>query len=575
MQIVIVGGVAAGVTAATRLRRLMEDAKIILIERGEKISFANCALPYYAGGLLKPEGLYAAQAGVVSARNAVDIRERHEVLSIDREAKKLSVKNLVTGEVYALDYDKLILATGADPRMLPIEGLKENAHPLWRTEDAIRLEEALSKNPELTAAIVGGGAVGLEAAENIVRRGGTVHLLEYGRTIMGRNDAALSDAFVHLAEGKNRRLVWHLGRSASKIERLDSGRLSVTLTDGSRIEVDYLLSAAGVQPRSKLAEAAGLELGPRGTILCDGMMRTSDPDIFAAGDVATSPDPETGAPRPMMLAGTAVKEGRKAADAIAGLAASKPLKGGFGTNAVSLFGTLWASTGKNEQTLMNEGKKRRRDFFTATLIGSNHVGWYPGSVPLLLKIVFDPEGRLLGAQAIGRDGADKRVDVLSTAMRFGANVRDLPDFDLCYSPQTGAPKDPVNTAGHLAENILNGLVRFIEPQEVANIFADLAPDLGDDVPNTPDRTYVLDVRTPPEVADDPIPVPFDAIPLEELRERLDEIPRDGRTIVVVCRAAVRAYTAARLLDQKGFANVFVMTGGMRYWNLVRPNLKGE
>lgn len=568
MRIVIVGGVAAGVSTATRLKRLMaSSADVVLFERGERISFANCALPYYVGDEVERTSLFATSAAALRRIQGVDVRERHEVLFIDREKKCVTVKNLATFEVFTEPYDVLVLATGAEPRMLPVEGFKENAFPLWRPEDADRLRAAVDAKPDLTVGIVGGGAVGLETAENIIRRGGTVHLFEYGRTIMGRNDPALSDFFRRAATRGEPRFVWHMETSVAKAEKRPDGLLELTLSTGETLTVDYLVSAAGVAPRSSLAREAGLTLGPRDTILTDGLMRTSDPSIYAVGDVATSTDPVTGEERPMMLAGTAVKEAREAADAIAGLD-PKPLPGGFGTNAVSLFGLLWASTGKNEQTLLNEGLKPRKDFYRATIETASHVAWYPGAKPLLLKILFDTKGKLLGAQAIGRDGADKRIDVLSTAMRFGATVHDLAQLDLCYAPQTGSPKDPVNVVGHIGENIMQDLARFIEPHELADLMEGKAPYLGEDVPNTPENVTILDVREAAEVEDDRLDYPLVHIPLGELRDRTDEIP-EGKTVVVVCRRGVRAHTASRILQGEGFENVYILTGGMQYWRRTR------
>lgn len=567
MRIVIVGGVAAGVSTATRLKRLKASAEVVLFERGERISFANCALPYYVGGEVARTSLFATSAAALRRTQGVDVRERHDVLSIDRAKKCVTVRNLETNDVFVEPYDVLVLATGAEPRLLPVEGFKENAFPLWRPEDADRLRAAVDAKPDLTVGIVGGGAVGLETAENIIRRGGTVHLFEYGRTIMGRNDPTLSDFFRREATGSEPRFVWHMETSVAKAEKRPDGALDLTLSTGETLCVDYLVSAAGVAPRSSLAREAGLALGPRDTILTDGLMRTSDPAIYAVGDVATSTDPVTGKERPMMLAGTAVKEAREAADAIAGLEPA-PLPGGFGTNAVSLFGLLWASTGKNEQTLLNEGLQPRKDFYRATIETASHVAWYPGSQSLLLKILFDTKGKLLGAQAIGRDGADKRIDVLSTAMRFGATVRDLAQLDLCYAPQTGTPKDPVNVVGHIGENIMQDLARFIEPQELADLMEGKAPYLGENVPNTPENVTILDVREAAELTEDRLDYPLVHIPLNELRDRTDEIP-EGKTVIVVCRRGVRAHTASRILLGDGFENVYILTGGMQYWHRTR------
>ncbi len=572
MRIVIVGGVAAGVTAATRIKRLMEDADVVLFERGEKISFANCALPYFAGGLMREEALYAASARQLMSWYDIDIRERHEVLSIDRAKKTAAVKNLESNEVFEAPYDCLILATGAQPRILPIPGLKECSHPMWTPEDALRFEKKLSEKPGCRVAIVGGGAVGLETAENAIRRGGVVHLMEYGKTIMGRNDEALSNAFVRLALKKSPNLHLHLQTSVCEAHELEDGAFKLTLSTGEAIVVDDVISAAGVEPRSRLALEAGLAMGPRGAIATDGFMTTSDPAIFAVGDVAAAPEPITREPRPMMLAGIAVKEARTAANRIAG-AAKDPLFGSLGTSGVSLFGTLWASTGKNEQTLLNEGLVPHKDFFRATVIGRNHVRWYPGSTDLLLKVLFDAEGKVLGAQTMGREGADKRIDVLSTAISFGATVRQLAQLDLCYCPQANSPKDPINACGHIASNVLDGLVRFIEPHEVRAVMAGERIYLGGDVDLSRGIT-LLDVREPEEIADDSLASygwQILDIPLGDLRGRLDEIP-NGRPVVVICRAAVRAYIAARAIMGSGrcTAPVFVLTGGMSYWRLTEP-----
>lgn len=564
MRIVIVGGVAAGIGTAVRLKRLRPEAEVVVFERGERVAFANCALPYYAAGrLAKGAGLYSTDAQTLREQQGVIVRERTEVIAIDRAARTVTVRDLETGKEETLSYAKLVLATGAAARVLPIEGLKECAHPMWRPEDAEMLARALKARPGLTVGVIGGGAVGLETAENVVEAGGTVHLMEYGRTIMGRNDPALSTAFRRWASKSHPGMHFHMETSVTKAERV-GGKINLTLSDGTSLEVDYLVCAAGVAPRSELAAAAGLPLGARGSILVDCHMRTEDPDVYAVGDVAVSFDPMSGEFRPMMLAATAVKEARACADHIAAKFEARPTEGGFGTNAVSFFGMLWASTGKNEQTLQTEGLRLRRDYFTATAFRSNHVGWYPNSTPLLLKVLFDKTGKILGAQAIGRDGADKRIDVISTAMRFGATVYDLAQLDLCYAPQTGLPKDPVNTCGHIGENILNNLVRFIEPGELRALLAGEKPDLGDDVPNTPEGLTVLDVREAQELVEAPFDAPVQHIPLGELRERVDELP-EGKTIAVLCRRGIRAYTAARVLDEAGYDNVFVITGGIEYW----------
>ncbi len=566
MRIVIVGGVAAGVSTATRLRRLHESADIILFERGGKISFANCALPYHAGGLVPEQSLFAASGKRLKAVNAIDIRERHEVLSIDRAQKHVFVKNLETGEEATVDYDRLVLATGAEPAFPPIEGLSDFASPLWTVPDAKDLARALENHPDLRVGILGAGAVGLEAAENVLRCGGFVHLVEVQKTLLGANDPALSNAFVRLALSGEKKLTLHLGTGLSRVSKTEAGALSLELSNGTTLEVDRLICAAGVRPRSDLARRAGLALGPRGTILVDGHGRTSDPDIFAVGDVASKLDPETGAPKALMLAGPAVKQARAAADELAPGLEAAPLRGTEATSGVAFNGWIWATTGKNEPELLREGLVPRRDFFRATFLTSSRVAWYPGASPLLMKVLFDAGGKILGAAAIGREGADKRVDVIATAMHFGGTASDLAALDLCYCPQTGSPKDPVNVAGHIAGNILSGLAAFVEPWELRGLLCGRGgfPGAG------PEDIVLLDVREPREIEAEPFPAPVLAIPLGELRGRLDEVPED-KTVVTICRRAVRAHTASRMLLGAGRRHVFILTGGMDFWKLALEN----
>lgn len=561
MNIVIVGGVIAGITAAIRLRTLLADASITIIERGEKISFANCALPYYAGGLLDDQKLFTQTSDDLRSTYAVDVRERHEVLSIDRSSKKILARRLSDGSEYEECYDVLILATGAQPRMLPIPGLKENAHPMWRPEDARRLSSELKKWEHPVVGIMGGGAVGLETAENVVRLGGHAHLYEYGSTLMGRNDQTLSNLFctrVEAAGGPSMHL--HLETSIKEVVRNEDGTLLLKLSDGSEKTVDYLVSAAGVAPRSELARAAGLELGPRDTIMTNSYMQTSDPCIYAIGDVATSTDPITGEERPMMLAGSAVKEARAAADHIAGIKSS--LKGGFGANVVSVFDTLWASVGKNEQSLLSAGMKPHKDFHRATIITRSRDSWHKHSNLLVLKVLFDAEGKILGAQAIGEDGTDKRIDVLAACIRFNAGIDSLGDLDLCYSPQTSTPKDPVNQIGHQAQDIIAGRLFFIEPLELKVLLEQGSIDLADGTVEK-DQIVFIDVRS--NKNGNPIPECFDGRVVQADCSSVRSMKvADDAVYVLISDRGQRAEVAASSILARG-GRAFVLTGGLTYW----------
>ena len=561
MNIVIVGGVIAGITAATRLRSLVADASITIIERGDKISFANCALPYYAGGLLDDQKLFTQTSDDLRSTYGIAVRERHEVLSIDRSAKKIKARNLVDGTEYYESYDVLILATGAQPRMLPIPGLKENAHPMWRPEDARRLSRELKKWSRPVVGIMGGGAVGLETAENVVRLGGEAHLYEYGSTLMGRNDQALSNLFctrVTKAGGPSMHL--HLETSIKEVGRNDDGSLLLKLSDGTEKTVDYLVSAAGVAPRSELARAAGLELGPRDTILTNAFMQTSDPSIYAVGDVATSTDPITGEERPMMLAGSAVKEARAAADHIAGIDSS--LKGGYGANVVSVFDTLWASVGRNEQSLLAAGMKPHKDFHRATIITCSRDSWHKQSNLLVLKVLFAADGRILGAQAIGEDGTDKRIDVLAACIRFNAGVESLGDLDLCYSPQTSTPKDPVNQIGHQAQDILAGRLFFIEPLELREALEKGSIELADGAVESRQLVFI-DVRS--NKNGNPMPECFACRAEAADCSSVGSMPLEaGSVYVLVSDRGQRAEVAASFIRARG-GRAYVLTGGLTYW----------
>jgi len=541
---VIVGGVAGGATAAARLRRLAEHDEIIVLERGNFVSFANCGLPYYIGGTIKRRGDLIVQSPEdLRVRFNIDVRVNSNVTGINRDRKTVTVEH--DGETYELPYDKLILSPGSSPVKPPIRGADgENVFTVWTIPDTDRITSYLRSHKCEKAVIIGGGFVGIEMAENLREVGLDVTIVEMLDQVMSNLDFEMAQ-YVH-KELNSRGVKLVLRKRVEEIESDEKGS-KVRLGDGQEIPADIIIMSVGVRPNSELAKDAGLEIGVRGHIVVDEMLRTSDHDIYAVGDAIEVVDYITGQKTAVPLAGPANKQGRLAADNVVGM--NHPYKGTQGTSIAKVFGKTAASTGINEKRLIAGGKKLHVDYEVIYTHGNNHAGYYPGADPIHMKVIFEPKtGRLLGAQAVGEDGTDKRIDVLATCIRLGATTEDLQHLELAYAPPYNTAKDPVNFAGYIAENIRSGLVEPILWQELDSLDRD--------------KYQIVDVRTKTEHAKGSVDGSI-LVPVDDLRQMLDFIDRN-KTVVVFCKSAVRSYIAARILMQNGFRVKNVMGGWLTY-----------
>ncbi|MDO8392610.1 MAG: FAD-dependent oxidoreductase [Actinomycetota bacterium] len=543
-KIVIVGGVAGGMSAATRLRRLMEDAEIIVLERSGYVSFANCGLPYHVGGVIEArEQLLLQTPQSLGARFALDVRVRHEAIKIDTSTREIEIRNLADGTTYRESYDALVLSPGARPVRPPIPGI-ERALTLRDIEDTDAMIAALGGTggtsgtggrPVETAAIIGGGFIGLELAENLVRRGLKVTLIEATDQVMAPLDPEMVGPIHDRLREHGIDLV--LGVGVTEI-----GADSVTLADGRVKPADVVAASIGVRPESSLAAEAGLTLGLGGGIAVDDHLRTSDPHIYAVGDAVVKRDADDDSEVLVPLANTANRQGRLVADIIAGR--PSPTRPVLGTAIVGLFGLVAATTGWNEKRLRKAGRPYR----AIHIHPGSHAGYYPGSSTMSLKLLLDPAtDAILGAQGVGEDGVDKRIDVIATAMSAGLTATDLADLELAYAPQFGSAKDAVNMLGFVAENMRDGLIETVQWSELADELKAGAA--------------LIDVRTPREFAAGAIPGSRN-IPVDDLRARCDELP-DG-PIVVTCAVGQRGNTASRIISQLG-RSVKNLDGGYRTW----------
>ena len=542
--VVIIGGVAGGMSAATRLRRIHESAEIIVIERGGAVSFANCGLPYHVGGVIPHRGsLVLQQPAQLKKRFNIDVHLRTEATAINRDRKTVSVTNLETGESREIAYDALVLSPGSTPFRPPIPGV-EDAHVLWNLDDMDRLIAAAETAS--SAIVVGGGFIGLELAENLVHRGITTTLVEALPQLMPTLDVEMAWPLVERArfQGLDVRL------SAQVSAITESG---VTLADGTTIEADMTVVAVGARPNIELAVAAGLEMGDAGGVVVDDQQRTSDPHIWAVGDVAQKKRPDGYSLLP--LAGLANRHGRLAADSIAGRPAHAVTA--FGTSIVGFFGMAAASTGYTERVLGMKGRAMRI-IHTHPI---NHAGYYPDAVQMAMKLIVDPETDLiLGAQAVGEEGVDKRIDVIATAMAGGMTATDLIDLELSYAPQFASAKDPVNMLGYVNENRATG-ENAVQWHEVETLMAD--------------GWRLVDVRTDGEYTRGAIPG-SELVTLDELRENVDSFR--GEKVIVSCRVGQRGHTAASILMQHGI-EVANLDGGYLTWQMgmaatTQPELVG-
>ncbi len=542
MKVVIIGGVAGGASAAARLRRLDEKAEIVLLERGEFISFANCGLPYYIGGeitdqraltLQTPESFYA--------RFRVDVRVRQEAVRIDPEQKTVLVRNLATEEEYLESYDKLILSPGAEPVRPPVEGLTlPGVFTLRNIPDTLRIKAWIEEKRPRSAVVVGGGYIGVEMAENLRRAGLEVTIVELADHLVAPLDFDMA-AELHSYLRQNGVSLRLKNGVQGITER--SGHLAVRL-ERDELETDLVLLAVGVRPETALAADCGIERNHRGSILVDDRMRTSVPDIYAVGDAVAVRQFVTGEESFLPLAGPANRQGRIAADNICG--GDSRYAGTQGSAILKAFDMAVAATGLNETAAKAAGI----DYDKTYLYAPSHAGYYPGGSGLSLKVLWEKEsGRLLGAQLLGFEGVDKRMDVLATALRLGAKVTDLVSLELCYAPPFGSAKDPVNLAGFIAENVRTGKLRQFFWEEVEHLPRDGSVTL-------------LDVRTAAEVARGRIEGTVH-IPLDSLRERLGELPKD-RPVYVHCHSGLRSYVACRILSGHGY-DCYNLAGGYRLY----------
>lgn len=545
MKIVIIGGVAGGASAAARARRLSAEAEIVVLERGEHPSFANCGLPYYVGGEIESrDKLLVAPIEMLRQRHRLDVRIRSDVLAINREEKQVKVCNLNTGETYSESYDKLIVATGASSFRPPIPGIDgERVLELRDLQDADRMHAHATSGAQ-HAVIVGAGFIGIEVAENLHRRGMRVTIVELGDQILPPWDREMMVPIEqHL---RQQGVEFQLLESAQGFEETEQG-LAVRLESGAAIEADFAVVCIGVRPESKLAEEAGIECGPRGGVVTNAHMQTNDHDIYAVGDVAQVVDFITKQPVQIPLAGPANRQGRIAADHIFGRSSS--YRGTQGTAIVGAFGMTAAMTGQSEKLL----RRSETPYEKIYIHPSDHAGYYPGAQAMTLKLLFDPErGNILGAQGIGTSGVDKRIDVIAMAIHAGMTVYDLEEVELCYAPQFGHAKDPINMAGFVASGVLRQDHPVVHAHDVSSEY-----DSQD-----PSAWFVLDVRTEGEFLAGHIPGAVN-IPVETLRERFAELPRDNK-IVVYCKVGQRGYLATRILLHEGF-DVANISGGYTSW----------
>ena len=551
MKYLIIGGVAGGATVAARLRRLDEQAEIILVERGKYVSYANCGLPYYIGGTIDDrQKLFVQTAQGFTDRFRIDIRTEQEVVAIDRAERRVSIRRVLTGETYTESYDRLVLSPGAEPLRPRIEGID---HPRILTLRNVPDTDAIKHLVEYTevqhAVVVGGGFIGLEMAENLRHLNIETHVVEMADQVMAPLDFSMA-AIVHqhLTE---QGVTLHLKNGVHHFTD-ENGQVGVHLNDGQVLKTDLVVLSIGVRPETKLAREAGLELGTTGGIRVNACMQTSDEAIYALGDAVEVTHLVTGKPALIPLAGPANKQGRIVADNLV-LGNRRTYAGSLGTSIAKVFSLTVATTGANAKLLRRENIP----YIASWTHGSSHAGYYPNAVSMSLKILFAPaDGRLLGAQIVGFDGVDKRIEMLEQVIQRRGTVYDLMELEHAYAPPYSSAKDPVNMAGFVADNILSGRVQTITWRDKLLTDAD---------------SVKLDVRTAEEYALGSIPG-FRNLPLDELREHLQEIPRE-KPVVVSCAVGLRGYLAARILMQHGFQQVFNLSGGYKTWSAATAPLQ--
>ena len=546
MKVIIVGGVAGGASAAARIRRLDEQAEIIVFERSGYVSYANCGLPYYIGGVITdPAELTLQTPESFFSRFRIDVRVRHEVTDIDTAAKTVTVKKLDSGEVFTERYDKLLLSPGAKPTLPPLAGVEgERIFTLRTVEDTFRIREFVEKNAPKSAVLAGGGFIGLEMAENLRELGLDVTIVQRPRQVMAPLDA---DMAVQLHKALERHgVALRLGSSVEGFVH-ENGEVVTLLKDEEPLRSDMVILAIGVTPDSTLAKKAGLQLGQKGSIVVNDRMETSAPDVYAVGDAVEVRHFVTGKPSLISLAGPANKQGRIAADNICG--GNSRFGGSQGSSVLKLFELTAAVTGINEKMAQAAGI----DYEKVVLFPASHATYYPGAKTMTMKVLFERETlRLLGAQIVGYEGVDKRIDVLATAIRLGAKATDLTELDLAYAPPYSSAKDPVNMAGFMIENIATGKVKQFHWHDVPALPRDGSVQL-------------LDTRTVWEYSRGHAEG-FVNIPVDELRERLGELDK-SKPVYIMCQSGLRSYISSRILTNLGF-DCYNFSGGYGFYAMV-------
>ena len=548
-KIVIIGGVAGGASAAARIRRLDETAQIIMLERSGYVSYANCGLPYYIGGEIEDKNKLTLQTPQsFKNRFGIDVRVHHEALEIDVQRKLVRVKNLETGEIENLPYDKLVLSPGARPSRPNLPGVEDEAVLTLRTvEDTFHIREFVERRAPKSAVVVGGGYIGLEMAENLIRLGVQVTILEMAEHVLAPLDYDMACEVHAYLRSKG---VGLMRRTTVTGFSRQGDRLFVTLQDAQPLPADLVILATGVTPETALAKEAGLELGLRGAIVVDEHMRTSNEDIYAVGDAVQVRHFVSGADVLLPLAGPANKQGRIAADNICGK--DSRFGGSQGSSIVKIFDMTVATTGLNETSAKAQGLPCDK----VVLYSASHATYYPGATNMSIKVVFSPQdGKILGAQIVGFDGVDKRIDVLATAIRGGMTDADLAELELSYAPPFSSAKDPVNMAGFVIGNLRDGLIRQVHWDELLS----LPKDAG----------VLLDVRRDDEYARGHMEGALH-IPLDELRSRLGELPQ-GKPFYICCQSGLRSYIACRMLMQHGM-ECYNLSGGYRFFEIVTKDL---
>ena len=549
-KILIIGGVAGGATAAARLRRLDETSEIIMFEKGPYISYANCGLPYHIGNVIKERSSLLLQTPeAMSSKYNVDVRIESEVISINRENKTVDVKNLKIGEIYTESYDVLIISTGSSPLKPPIEGIDSpGIFTLWTVPDTDKIKKFINEKNPKNAVVIGGGFIGLEVAENLHLAGLNVTVAEAMNQVMAPVDYEMAQLVHENMVSNNVELL--LGDGVSKFNS-ENGLVNITLASGRTLSADMVILSIGVRPNGQLAKDAGLEVNQRGGIIVDKYLKTSDPNIYAIGDVIEVEEYINKGKAMIALAGPANKQGRICANNIYG--AQEEYKGTQGTSAAKVFDLTVASTGTNEKTLNRMGMVEGKDYYTAIISQKSHAGYYPESAEMILKLIFSSDGqKIFGAQIIGEDGVDKRIDTIAATIGLNGSIYDLKELELAYAPPYSSAKDPVNMLGFVAENIIQNKVKFSKWNAID--------------PSKQNEYTLLDIREEAEhmVFDMPGTV---NIPQGQLRKRINELNKDDN-IIILCSIGVRSYNAARVLMENGFKNVLVYPAGTNFYKSV-------